>query len=141
MLLRSTHHDSSKPVAREFPIALDMQYQVLGDGTSKVRGTGRTLWMSSQKIIFEGDTALPAGTVVEITIAWPAMLDEHVGLQLWIRACVLHPLSHGIAAEIRKYQFRTRSVARAATGMTTCRQPAPEEFRAMAAGYGLLANH
>lgn len=111
-----------------------MQYQVLDDGIPNVRGTGRTLWISSHQIIFEGNIALLSGTNVEITIAWPALLDEHVGLQLWMRACVRHTLSDGITAEIRKYQFRTRKIAHAAAGIAAYRQPEPEECRAMAAG-------
>ena len=134
MLIRSTHHSSSKPVAREFPIALDMQYQILGNEVPRVQGTGRTLWISSHQIIFEGDTRLASGTDLEITIAWPARLDERVGLQLWIRAHVLHTLSDGITAEIRKYQFRTRGISRAANAAVVRQQPALQEYRVLAAG-------
>lgn len=90
--------------------------------------------MSSRQIIFEGNLSVPSGTEVEITVAWPARLDERVGLQLWIRGCVLHTLAHGITAEIRKYQFRTRSIARETSGAPACRQPASDSLRALAVG-------
>ena len=132
MLLRSTYHGSSKPTAREFPISLEMQYQLVSDGTPKIRGVGRTLWISSRQIIFEADTTLSPGTELEITIAWPARLDERVGLQLWVRGIVLHKLSQGVTAEIRKYQFRTRGIARMAAA-SACQQPVEEYSPRLAA--------
>ena len=109
MLLRSPFLRNTRPAARDFPVALDLQYQVPGDRDGGIRGTGRTLWMSSREIIFETDVALAAGTELEITVAWPARLEERVALQLRIRAMVLHTLSVGVTAEIRKYEFRTAS--------------------------------
>jgi hypothetical protein len=116
MLFRSPFHEAAKPAAREFPLALEMQYHSLGGPAEKVRGEGRTIWMSSREIIFESPETLPAGTELEILVAWPALLDDRIGLQLWIRASVLRNLSHGVTAGIRRYQFRTRALARAAGG-------------------------
>jgi hypothetical protein len=109
MLCRSSFHGSSRPAARDFPLALDLQYKVLGDKDEGATGTGRTLWMSSREIMFETDRALATGTDLEITIAWPARIEDRVLLQLCIRAAVLHTLSLGVTAEIRKYEFRTAS--------------------------------
>lgn len=109
MLFRSPFHGNTRPAAREFPVALDLQYQVLGDKVGEIRGTGRTLWMSSKEIIFETGTPLRAGTELELTVAWPARLEERVALQLRIRAMVVRTLSVGVTAEIRKYEFYTAS--------------------------------
>jgi len=113
MLLRTRFQERPKPAARDFPLALEMQYQVVGGPARETRGAGRTLWMSSREVIFESERTLPAGTELEILVSWPALLEDRIGLQLWIRGCVLHTLSHGMTAGIRKYQFRTRSLARA----------------------------
>jgi hypothetical protein len=133
MQLRSTFHGSPKPSPREFPLTLEMQYQVTGDEMPHIRGTGRTMWMSSREIIFQCDAHLPSGTDVEMTIAWPARLDNSVGLQLCIRARVLRTLAHGVTAEIRKYQFRTRRLTKAmAAGASD--EPASHPSQRLAAG-------
>lgn len=120
MLLRSPFHSTSRPAARDFPVALDLLYQVLGDGHVENRGTGRTLWMSSREIIFETEKPLRAGTELEITVAWPARLDDRIALQLRIRALVLHTLSIGVTAEIRKYEFRTAACLSRRAGAADC---------------------
>jgi hypothetical protein len=114
MLFRSPFHASSRPAARDFPVALDLQYHVVGDGPGELRGTGRTLWMSSKEIIFETETTLTAGAELDITVAWPARLEDRIPLQLCIRASVLHTLSVGVTAEIRRYEFRTCCLSRRA---------------------------
>ena len=114
MFLRPPFHETAKPAPRDFPLALEMQYHSLGGPASRIRGEGRTIWMSSREIIFESAESLPAGTELEILVAWPALLEDRIGLQLWLRASVLRNLSHGVTAGIRRYQFRTRALARAA---------------------------
>lgn len=75
---------------------------------------GRTMWISSREVIFETAEPLPVGTDLEMTVAWPAMLDSSVGMQLWVRAHVVHSSAPVVTAAIYKYQFRTRSRAKAA---------------------------
>jgi hypothetical protein len=118
MLLRSRYYASPKPIPRDFPIALDMRYQVLGEPQAQLR-EARTLRISSREIIFHTGQTLPVGADLEITIAWPARLGDRVDLQLRMQAHVLHTLSDGITAEIRKYEFRTCGVARAAGASET----------------------
>ncbi|HUK15004.1 MAG TPA: hypothetical protein VLW65_01260 [Bryobacteraceae bacterium] len=113
MLLRTRFQERPKPAARDFPLALEMQYHVVGGPERETRGAGRTLWMSSREVIFETERTLPAGTELEILVSWPALLEDRIGLQLWIRGFVLHTLSHGMTAGILKYQFRTRALVRA----------------------------
>jgi hypothetical protein len=127
-MLMKAEFRSTKPAARDFPVALDLQYQVLD---RELKGAGRTMWISSKAVIFEADREFVPGTDLEMTVAWPARLDERIGLQLWLRVRVVHSLSQGMTAEIRKYQFRTRSLARQAVA---ARPPAPVvEVRQVAA--------
>ena len=119
MLCRSPYRESARPVARDFPVALDIHYRGSSGRPGAVEGSGRTLWMSSEAMIFQSDGPIPAGTELEISVCWPARLNDCVRLQLWIRAYVLYNLDHGVKAEIRKYEFRTRSLA-AAASETSC---------------------
>jgi len=114
MLISSPHHVTAKAVARDFPLALELQYQVVRGPAGGIRGWGRTVWISSKQIVFETAQRLPPGTELEITIAWPALLERCVGLQLWVRGHVAHALTPVVTAAIHKYQFRTRSQAKAA---------------------------
>jgi hypothetical protein len=112
-------------------VALDLQYQVLG---RELKGAGRTMWISSRTVIFEADREFVPGTDLEMTVAWPARLDERIGLQLWLRVRIVHSLSQGMTAEIRKYQFRTRSLART-TAAVRATAPVVEARQAAVAHY------
>ena len=113
---------SAKPAPRDFPLSLEMEYKVRHEHGQEDHGSGRTLWISSRTLIFDPDRRLAPGTELEITIPWPARLDERIGLQLWMRAKVTHTLSQGVTAEIRKYQFRTRGPVH--TAPSAVQQPA-----------------
>lgn len=129
MLLRSRFHQRAKPAARDFPLTLDMHYHVISGLAGEIKGAGRTLWISSREIIFECERILPAGTELELVISWPALLEDRIGLQLWVSGCVLHTLSNGVTAVIRKYQFRTRALSHTAeAGMAMPSSPPPAEL-------------
>ena len=54
-----------KPMPRDYPLALEVQYQVLGAPAPTNVGRARTIWISSKEIILETDRKLPPGTELE----------------------------------------------------------------------------
>jgi len=99
---------------RDFPLALDLQYQIVSGLGRESSGLGRTTWMSSKEVIFETEEALPLGAELEIAVRWPILLEDRVKLQLWVRAEVVNTTAQLATAAIRHYQFRTCRLARAA---------------------------
>lgn len=71
-------------------------------------GSGQTRTMSSREITFVADRRLETGTLVEISVAWPVLLDEHVRLRLFLDGCVVRSEGRAITARFSKYNFRTR---------------------------------
>jgi hypothetical protein len=71
-------------------------------------GFGQTRMMSSKEIIFAPSNGLRPGMIAEIAIAWPVLLEGHVGLQLVLEATITSNQDGVAEARITAYDFRTR---------------------------------
>lgn len=97
-----------------YPVHLALRYKALSSRQGVVAtGSGQTTHIGSHQIIFTGDLSVPKGTRVEVSVAWPALLEERVKLQLVVQARVTSVDAGRITVEVRQYQFRTRATARA----------------------------
>jgi hypothetical protein len=96
-----------KQFATAYPIQLDLRYKVLNPN-STVAGTGKTLEISSTGIVFTADGPIEPGTKVELSMAWPALLDNCVALQLVSEVKITGREGQTLRANIWKYNFRTR---------------------------------
>ena len=73
-------------------------------------GTGKTINMSSNGILFESSTGLLPGRRLELSVAWPAHLNNGCPLQLVAKGKVVRSDSESAAVEILQYEFRTAKV-------------------------------
>ena len=73
-----------------------------------VFGTGHTNLMSSLELIFTADQPLEPGMKAEISIAWPALLDDRVRLQLIVVGTVVRTQEGLNVLSILKHHYRTR---------------------------------
>ena len=71
-------------------------------------GTGRTVNMSSNGVLFSTDNILLPGRRVEVAINWPAQLNSNVGLKLVARGRIVRYEQGMAAMEIQQYEFRTQ---------------------------------
>jgi len=94
--------------SNQYPVELEMKYKIRAR-TPGV-GTGQTRWMSSQEVIFTADRPIEAGTLVEISIAWPVLLNNRVALQLVVEAKIAESQGTRATARILKHHFRTRGL-------------------------------
>ena len=68
---------------------------------------GQTRLISSKGIIFAPGDGLEPGMNAEIAVAWPFLLDGHIGLQLVLET-IITSCQGGVAeARILEYDFRT----------------------------------
>jgi len=72
-------------------------------------GEGRTLNLSSGGALIECDVALPKGLEIELSIAWPAMLDGNVALSLVTVGNIVRNTVTRTAVAFSQHYFRTRS--------------------------------
>lgn len=94
-----------------FPIENELRYKLIEARRLAETGRGRTLNMSSGGILFTAEAPIPVGRRVELSVDWPAQLNEHCGLKLVALGKVVRSDTATAAVRIEKYDFRTRATA------------------------------
>lgn len=92
-----------------FPIERELRYKTLNQRTEVLAGSGKTLNISSSGVLFTADHDLPVGTRLEVSISWPAQLNEKCFLNLVARGRVIRHTKGQLALQIQQYEFRTQS--------------------------------
>ena len=90
-----------------FPIERDVRYRVLDKRVAPEEGTGKTINISSTGVLFTTDQILMPGKRLELSISWPAQLDNKCNLKLVARGRVARMEPGRAAIEIQQYEFRT----------------------------------
>src|SRR5690349_16655747 len=108
---------------RSYPIVIGVEYKLAVDGRPMKTGRGWTASLSSAVITFDTTERLPPGTRIDLSIAWPALLDNRVGLRLCIKGSILESQSNRVTVEILRYEFRTRYLKSEAVRSTLVKLP------------------
>jgi hypothetical protein len=111
---RFEHSDAGSSERRRsnrFPIEREVRYKTLNQRSEVVTGVGKTLNISSSGVLFTADHDLPVGTRVEVSISWPAQLNEKCLLNLVARGRVARHAGSKVALQIQQYEFRTQSLS------------------------------
>ena len=101
-------HHAERRSRQRFRIGLIVWYRCLSQ--SRAHGTGRIVDISSKGVRFTTDDALPCGTRIELSVDWPAKLNETSALQLTLYGNVMRSEASAAAMCIEQYEFRTRGV-------------------------------
>ena len=94
--------------ADRFPIEREVRYRILNKRNSHEEGTGKTINISSNGVLFTTDQILIPGKRLELSISWPAQLDNKCQLKLVARGRVARLEQGRAAIEIQQYEFRTQ---------------------------------
>ena len=105
--MRTKRKPADRRANRRYDVALDVRWTIIYRKQVLYSGTGRTVNFSSGGILLETDEPPAVGRTVEIAIAWPALLDENLALQLVVEGHVVRTTGHRVAIEIHRYEFRT----------------------------------
>jgi c-di-GMP-binding flagellar brake protein YcgR len=100
-------HAVERRGADRFPIEREIRYRVLSKRTAHEEGTGKTINISSNGVLFTTDQILLPGKRLELSISWPATLDNKCHLKLVARGRVARLEQGRAAVEIQQYEFRT----------------------------------
>ena len=84
------------------------QKQKLSRSQVDSEARGKTLNISSSGILFTTDQVLIPGRRLEVSIDWPAQLNDKVPLKLIARGRVVRFEGNRAALEILQHEFRTR---------------------------------
>lgn len=99
-----------------FPIVREVRYRVLSKRTGEEAGDGKTVNISSSGVLFTSEHVLLPGRRLELSISWPAQLNNKCALKLVARGRVVRFEDGRTAMEIQQYEFRTQS-SQPANGM------------------------
>jgi hypothetical protein len=92
-----------------FAIEREIRYKALNKRGGEEAGEGKTVNMSSSGVLFTSDQILRPGRRIELSISWPAQLNNKCALKLVARGRIVR-FENGLAAmEIQQYEFRTQS--------------------------------
>ena len=94
-----------------FPTLHELRYKVLERGSIVCSGSGVTHDISSGGVAFTADHPLWAGALVELSINWPAKLDNGCPLCLFVIGKVVRSHQRQSVCTIEKHEFRTKSRA------------------------------
>jgi hypothetical protein len=91
-----------------FPIEREVRYRVFNKRSSEEMGDGKTINISSSGVLFTADHLLLPGRRLELSISWPAQLNNKTPLKLVARGRVVRSENGRAAVEIQQYEFRTQ---------------------------------
>ncbi len=102
-----THNDRRN--SDRFPIERELRYRVLSKRGAEEVGEGITVNISSSGVLFTTKHLLVPGRRMEVSINWPAQLNNKCALRLVARGRVVRFEEGLVALEIQQYEFRTTS--------------------------------
>jgi hypothetical protein len=91
---------------RRYEIQLDLCWKLIYLCRVLETGTGRTIDLSNGGVHYETGRRFPAGLDMELSIAWPAIVDEMAPRQLVVCGKIVR--SDGGRTVIRKHQHEFR---------------------------------
>ncbi len=90
-----------------FAIERELRFKVIERGNVVATGTGQTIDISSGGVAFQPVEPVTAGSLIELSISWPVLLDESCLMRLIVVGRVLRS-GRRCAASIDRYEFRTQ---------------------------------
>jgi hypothetical protein len=107
---RSWNRDAAdRREKRRFEITRPLRYRMALGGLVVAQGEGQTINMGSRGIAFQIEQPLAAGGYVELSISWPALLNQSCPMRLIVFGRVLRCKDGQAACTVDRYEFRTQS--------------------------------
>jgi hypothetical protein len=94
-----------------FPIERAVLFKAMGRKAEAEPGRGQTVNMSSTGVLFTTNRELIPGRRIELSIHWPAQLNDSCPLKLVAKGRVVRSEAGRAALEIQQYEFRTLGAA------------------------------
>jgi hypothetical protein len=104
---------------RRYPIELEVEYRLVAKGQSDQLGAGKTCNISSGGVLFNALGSPPAGSLIELMLSWPFLLEGVCPLKLVMRGHIVRSDVRGVAIQSNYYEFRTAGSRTARGGPST----------------------
>ena len=106
---RDREKDNDRRAKHRFAIKRELRFKVLDGVRPTTTGVGNTVDISSGGVAFETVTKLVPGTLLELSISWPVLLDETCLMRLVVLGRVVRTRRQIVACTVDKYEFRTQA--------------------------------
>ncbi len=103
------NRQNERRIKFRFAIQRELRYKVLEDGTMIASGTGLTIDVGSGGLAFAAEQPSKPGAFVEVSISWPALLDQTCPMRLIVFGRVLRSGGRKTVCSVDKYEFRTQA--------------------------------
>jgi DNA-binding NarL/FixJ family response regulator len=104
----SSAKEAERRTNARFDCHLAVSYQSLEKPFLSGQGTSETLNISSKGVLFRADEALEPGQLIQVSVDWPARLENQIPLKLVAEGRIVRNVKGVAAMTIEKYEFRTR---------------------------------
>jgi hypothetical protein len=116
MELPMSSRNGNKPrterrAADRFPLVREARFSVMQTRPGALVEKSRTVNMSSRGVLFQAESLLHPGKRVELSVSWPARLNDGCALKLVIVGRVARSTGRDAALEIDRYEFHTMGAA------------------------------
>ncbi len=95
-----------------FGIRRELRYKLVKRRRVVAAGAGYTIDVGSGGVAFFADNELRPGAAVELSISWPALLDQTCPIQLVVFGRVLRGDGRTAVCTVDKHEFRTARASR-----------------------------
>ena len=96
---------------RRYEVALDLRWKLIRRRKVLHTGEGQTVDLSSGGILFDPRRPLPVGLDVELSIAWPILLNNTAPMQLVVTGRIVRCNGNQVAIRMVQHEFRTLGTA------------------------------
>jgi hypothetical protein len=100
--------DNDRRAKHRFAIERELRFKVR-DGERPMTGVGNTVDISSGGVAFRTVTQILPGSLIEISISWPVLLDDTCLMRLVVLGRVVRTRRQVVACTVDKYEFRTQA--------------------------------
>jgi hypothetical protein len=94
---------------QRYPVDFALTYRVMKNGLVKLTGSGTVLNMSSSGIAFSTEEPLLRGAMVELSIAWPVLLNGNCPMKMVAEGRVVRSTGTCTAIRMDRHEFRTQA--------------------------------
>jgi hypothetical protein len=110
MASRSTQHLNDQRSNHRYPVEVALEYRVELPNRKVVTGVGGTVNLSTSGVLFQSADSLPRGVAIELSIAWPARLNNIAGLNLHVVGKTVRTEGNCTAVIVQRHEFRTQGM-------------------------------
>jgi hypothetical protein len=96
---------------RRYQIPLELRWKLIRRRKLLSSGEGQTLDISSGGILFDARRTMPEGLDIELSIAWPVLLNNVAAMQLVVSGRIVRANGNSIAIRTVQHEFRTVGAA------------------------------